>query len=208
MQDMVYPPDPDIISFMYPTPAFCREFLAANRADKRPVLLCEYAHAMGNSGGGTAEYQALFESDPRFMGGFLWEWRDHGVQTAKGLCYGGDFGESMHDGSFCIDGLLDADHRPHTSLMEAKAVFAPFIIDEKNVSTGDFYITNLQDFSFLSRFECRYEVTRYGKVVEKDVKQSELDKIRIARARELEAQLYSSADDEPEETAAPKTKKK
>ncbi len=160
-----YPPDPDIISFMYATPQFCQQVLAANPQDERPILLCEYAHAMGNSGGGLADYQALFESHPRFMGGFIWEWRDHAIQTSDGLRYGGDFGESRHDGNFCIDGLLDAYDRPHASLIEAKAVFAPFKVTEENAATGDFYVTNLLDFTYLSRYECCYEITRYGKVV-------------------------------------------
>ncbi len=166
MVDWSYCPDTDIVSFMYSTPKFCREFLKNNQEDKRPFLLCEYAHAMGNSGGGLADYQELFESDPRFMGGFIWEWRDHAIQTEKGLLYGGDFGERLHDGNFCIDGLLDGNNHPHTSLLEAKAVFAPFAIHEDDAANGDFYITNLLDFTYLSRFECVYEVTRFGKVVQ------------------------------------------
>jgi len=166
MKNWVYPPDTDVVSFMYATPEFCQEFLQNNPEDKRPLVLCEYAHAMGNSGGGLQDYQMLFESDPRLMGGFIWEWRDHGIQTNDGLCYGGDFGEEIHDGNFCIDGLLDADNQPHTSLQEAKAVFAPFHVQEDNLRTGDFFVTNLLDFTYLSRFVCDYEVTRFGKVVE------------------------------------------
>ncbi len=165
-ENMVYPPDPDIISFMYSTPDFCKEFIKRNPEDKRPFLLCEYAHAMGNSGGGLNEYRELFESHPRMLGGFIWEWRDHGLMTPHGLCYGGDFGESEHDGNFCVDGLLDSFDQPHASLLEAKAIYAPFEVQEDNAATGDFYITNLSDFSYLSRYECCYEVTRFGKVIQ------------------------------------------
>ncbi len=165
-KDWVYPPDTDIISFMYPDPEFCQAFVDHTPSDKRPFLLCEYAHAMGNSGGSLWDYQQTFERNPRMMGGFIWEWRDHAIATPDGLCYGGDFGELQHDGNFCIDGLIDGNNRPHTSLLEAKAVFAPFRVQEDQAATGDFYITNLQDFTYLSRFECLYEVTRFGKVIE------------------------------------------
>ncbi len=166
MKDWVYPPDTDVISFMYPSFPFCAQLLKNTADDKRPIVLCEYAHAMGNSGGSLQDYQAMFESDPRYMGGFIWEWRDHGIATSKGLCYGGDFGEVQHDGNFCIDGLLDANDQPHTSLLEAKAVFAPFRVQPDNLANGDFFVTNLLDFTYLSRFVCDYEITRFGKVVE------------------------------------------
>ncbi|MBR4867785.1 MAG: DUF4981 domain-containing protein, partial [Clostridia bacterium] len=166
IQEWVYPPDTDIISFMYSTPEFCKEFIENNPYDRRPFLLCEYVHAMGNSCGGLQDYWDLFETDSRFMGGFIWEWRDHAIDSPNGLRYGGDFGEEQHDGNFCIDGLLDAHDRPHTSLIEAKAVYAPFSVKEVDLTTGDFTVTNLLDFSYFSRFECSYEVTRFGKVVE------------------------------------------
>ncbi len=167
MKNMAYPPEPDIISFMYPSPQFCEEFLRQNKEDKRPILLCEYAHAMGNSGGDTAAYQQIFQSHPRLMGGFIWEWRDHGVQTEKGLCHGGDVDpDRINDGSFCIDGLMDSHNRPHSSLLEAKAVFAPFKVDEVDSAQGEFAVTNLLDFTYLSRFECCFELTRYGKVIQ------------------------------------------
>ncbi len=168
MQNNVYPPEPDVISFMYPSPAALADFLQATReSDPRPVLLCEYAHAMGNSCGGLADYQAVFESDERCMGGLIWEWRDHALQTPEGLHWGGDFGDAPNDGNFCVDGLLAPDGKPHSSLAEAKAVYAPVKVEAADAAKGDFLVTNLLDFTYLTRFECLFEVTRYGQVVQK-----------------------------------------
>ncbi len=95
-----------------------------------PFVLCEYAHAMGNGPGGLAEYQELFESSDRLIGGFIWEWLEHGIRrhTADGRefsAYGGDFGEQVHDGNFVADGLVDADRRPRPGLADVAKVFSP-----------------------------------------------------------------------------------
>lgn len=112
--------------------------LARAEADARrrlmPFLQCEYAHAMGNGPGGLADYDELFDRYPRLMGGFIWEWIDHGLsrRDADGTlfsAYGGDFGEAFHDGTFVADGLLLPDRTPSPSLREVAAVFAPVRID-------------------------------------------------------------------------------
>ena len=95
-----------------------------------PMMLCEYGHAMGNGPGGLADYAELFDRHPRLHGGFIWEWIDHGITqiTPSGepyFGYGGDFGETVHDGNFVIDGLVFPDRTPSPGLLEAKAVFAP-----------------------------------------------------------------------------------
>jgi len=95
-----------------------------------PMMLCEYGHAMGNGPGGLADYAALFDRHPRLHGGFIWEWIDHGIAQATPagepyFAYGGDFGETVHDGNFVIDGLVFPDRTPSPGLLEAKAVFAP-----------------------------------------------------------------------------------
>ncbi|GAA3793937.1 glycoside hydrolase family 2 TIM barrel-domain containing protein [Cellulomonas soli] len=97
-----------------------------------PFLQCEYVHAMGNGPGGLREYQDLFHAHPRLAGGFVWEWVEHtldGGPTADGTgrrgLYGGDFGESVHDGSFVVDGLVHADRTPGPALADLKAVWAP-----------------------------------------------------------------------------------
>ncbi|MFC0627612.1 glycoside hydrolase family 2 TIM barrel-domain containing protein [Kribbella deserti] len=99
----------------------------------KPFILCEYAHAMGNGPGELLDYRALFEKYPRCQGGFIWEWIDHGLRTtdAKGnefYAYGGDFGETIHDGNFVCDGLLFPDRTPSPGMVEYTKVIEPLAI--------------------------------------------------------------------------------
>ncbi|TXK18768.1 glycoside hydrolase family 2 TIM barrel-domain containing protein [Homoserinibacter sp. GY 40078] len=97
-----------------------------------PFVQCEYAHAMGTGPGGLTEYQDIFDSSDRMMGGFIWEWLEHGIEaTLDGMpatAYGGDFGEPVHDGNFVIDGLVAADRTPRAQLADLAQVFAPVAI--------------------------------------------------------------------------------
>lgn len=100
------------------------------RQRSKPFILCEYVHAMGNGPGGIDQYERLVEKYPRLHGGFVWEWRDHGLRshTADGtefFAYGGDFGEVVHDSNFVMDGLILSDSTPTPGLHEYKAVAAP-----------------------------------------------------------------------------------
>lgn len=132
----------DVVSRMYASllemadlssgdgPALTRRPGQAARLVDRPAMLCEYAHAMGNGPGALAEYEEAFETLEGWAGGFVWEWRDHGLLTTtpEGTPYhgyGGDFGEILHDGSFVMDGLVGADGTPSPGLAELAAVFAP-----------------------------------------------------------------------------------
>ena len=98
---------------------------ADSRRRSAPMVVCEYAHAMGNGPGGLADYEAVFDRWPRLAGGFVWEWIDHGIRIGDSYRYGGDFGEAVHDGSFVIDGLLLPDRTPSPALAEFAAVIAP-----------------------------------------------------------------------------------
>lgn len=116
----------------------------AARLAGRPMMLCEYAHAMGNGPGALAEYEELFEELDQWHGGFIWEWRDHGLRThaADGteyFGYGGDFGEVVHDGSFVCDGLVLADGTASPALRDVAAVFAPVLLD---VDTDGVHVFN------------------------------------------------------------------
>src|SRR5690606_23390 len=96
---------------------------------------CEYAHAMGNGPGGLSEYQELYESHERLAGGFIWEWLEHGIRDSRGrMRYGGDFGETVHDGNFVIDGLVSADREARPQLEDLKAVFAPVVMTIEGAS--------------------------------------------------------------------------
>jgi len=100
---------------------------AAEKFD-RPFFLCEYAHAMGNGPGALEEYWNLFYQYENLMGGCIWEWADHAVYHADGpyrYTYGGDHGERIHDGNFCVDGLVYPDRTPHTGALAMKNVYRP-----------------------------------------------------------------------------------
>ncbi len=132
----------DIVSRMYP-PIEEMEDMSAGTGQhgyasvgrnaelaKRPMILCEYEHAMGNGAGALAEYERIFDTLPQWHGGFIWEWRDHGLRTTSPdgrefFGYGGDFGEEIHDGSFVCDGLLLSDGTPTPMLSEFAAVTTP-----------------------------------------------------------------------------------
>ena len=106
----------------------------AVRVRSKPFLLCEFAHAMGNGPGAMTEYDELFERYPRLHGGFIWEWRDHGLLTRSAdgqpfYGYGGDFGEVVHDDNFVMDGMVLPDDTPMPSLAEFTAVNAPVVFD-------------------------------------------------------------------------------
>ena len=133
----------DVVSRMY-APVEELERLVRVRRD-RPIVLCEYVHAMGNGAGGIAHYEACFDAHPAIAGGFVWEWRDHGILTATPdgtpyHAYGGDFGEPVHDGSFVCDGMVLADGTPTPALAEFAAVATPIRI----ALTRNATITNLR----------------------------------------------------------------
>lgn len=122
--------DLDMVSGMYWEPKGMVDFLN-NPEEKRPLVLCEYCHAMGNGPGDLEEYHDVFYSSERFIGGLVWEWCDHALpqgETSDGKIkygYGGDFGERHNDGNFCMDGLCYPDRKPHTGLLEVKQVYRP-----------------------------------------------------------------------------------
>jgi beta-galactosidase len=99
--------------------------------ENRPLILCEYAHAMGNSLGNFADYWDTFRKYPRIQGGFIWDWVDQGLNQIKDdgdtvWAYGGDFGDNINDRQFCINGLVFPDRSPHPALFEAKRCQQPF----------------------------------------------------------------------------------
>lgn len=112
----------DMASRMYPPLEFFDEFLQDEK-ETRPLVLCEYSHAMGNSNGDLNDYWRLIDSNDRFIGAFVWEWRDHAIKSKKGYLYGGDFGEKENDGNFCVDGLLNPDFTPKSGFYELQAIY-------------------------------------------------------------------------------------
>ncbi|HHW45370.1 MAG TPA: DUF4981 domain-containing protein [Clostridiales bacterium] len=165
-----FSPEPDVVSRMYSSVDWCDEFCREGK-DTRPFMLCEYSHAMGNGPGDLKDYWDIIYTHPNFIGAFVWEWFNHGLYAGKTednkpkFLYGGDFGEEYHDDNFCVDGLVMPDLQPTPGLIELKYVIQPVRIEPVNLEKGEFKITNLYDFNYLSKFECVYEITRNGEVV-------------------------------------------
>lgn len=162
----------DTTSSMYTS---CKdvEIYCENKENKKPFILCEYSHAMGNGPGDLEDYFQLTQKYRNFCGGFVWEWCDHAIFAGKSadgrdrFLYGGDFGEFPHDGNFCMDGLVYPDRRLHTGLLEYKNVLRPVRI-EKYADGKSFSIKNLLDFTNLKDFlTICYEITCDGNVCEK-----------------------------------------
>ncbi len=144
----------DVISLMYTAPGKLKK---AARADKfkKPFILCEYAHAMGNGPGGLGEYWKLFYSGKKFQGGFVWEWKDAGISRKtddgkKHFAYGGDFGDEPNDGHFIIDGLVFPDGEPSPGLFELKSHIQPVEVKTLDEGKGMFRVKNRYDFIDLS----------------------------------------------------------
>ena len=143
----------------------------ARRVRSKPFLMCEYVHAMGNGPGAIAEYDELAEQYGRLHGGFVWEWRDHGLltHTADGTPYygyGGDFGEVVHDGNFVMDGMVLPDDSPTPGLAEFAAVSQPVILTLDGRTLGVRSRYHSTDTSHL-RFVARRELD--GRMVEESV---------------------------------------
>lgn len=112
----------DMYSRMYPNVWWIDEWSDSMDCD-RPLVMCEYSHAMGNSCGDVCDYWNVIYAKEALMGGFIWEYTDHGVKTEKGFLYGGDNGEVIHDGNFCVDGLVTPDRKPKSSFEEVKKAY-------------------------------------------------------------------------------------
>ena len=164
----------DLYSRMYSSPDFIRENMRLQSAlppeERKPFVLCEYCHAMGNGPGDLEEYQQLFMEHDGLCGGFVWEWCDHAQYDGVApdgrprYLYGGDSGEFPHDGNFCMDGLVYPDRRPHTGLLDYKNILRPARITQDE--NGGFTIRNLLDFTYLDAYlTVSYELSRDGEVI-------------------------------------------
>ena len=171
----------DLYSRMYPALSEIEEYL--EKDGSKPFLLVEYCHSMGNGPGDLEDYFQIIQKDARMCGGFVWEWCDHAI--AHGLAengktkyyYGGDHGETIHDGNFCMDGLVYPDRTPHTGLLEYKNVYRPVRVVSYDEKTGRLVLHNYMDFNDISDYtDILYEVTVDGLCVQKGV----LDEVSIA----------------------------
>ncbi|KAL6828182.1 hypothetical protein V8C40DRAFT_274002 [Trichoderma camerunense] len=139
----------DFYSVMYATPDELKKHIAKH--SDRPLIQCEYGHAMGNGPGGLATYIDLYRSEPLLQGGYIWEWCNHGLLKREGklsyFAYGGDFGDTPNDRDFVMDGLTFSDHFPTPGLLEYKKCIQPVSI---RLEGGKLHIHNHYDFIDLS----------------------------------------------------------
>ncbi len=159
----------DILGPMYPSVARIIE-MAKDPRETRPIVMCEYAHSMGNSTGNLQEYWDAVAAYPRLQGGFLWDWIDQGIrqESADGeiyYAYGGDFGDFPNDGNFCGNGLLGSDRVPHPALLEYKKVLEPVVFSQAEAGMpGLIRVENRFHTLDLNRIEIAWEVREIGSV--------------------------------------------
>ncbi len=159
----------DFVCPMYPEISAIVEFAQSGRLD-RPLVMCEYSHAMGNGNGTLAEYWDAIESTPGLQGGFIWEWRDHGlVQTlpdgSTRWAYGGDFGDEPNDGTFVTDGLVWPDRTPKPALREAQYLNAVARVTEVDADAGTIIVANRGHFRDLDWLSLGWDLADDGVVV-------------------------------------------
>ena len=162
----------DLYSRMYPSLQEIEDYLKNDGS--KPFLLVEYCHSMGNGPGDFEDYFQMIHKDDRMCGGFVWEWCDHAIAhgTAENgktrYYYGGDHGETIHDGNFCMDGLVYPDRTPHTGLLEYKNVYRPVRVVSYDWKNGQIVLHNYMDFDDLNNYvDIFYEMTQDGITVEK-----------------------------------------
>ena len=169
----------DVESRMYPEISEVQNVYFDRKLFDKPLFLCEYSHAMGNGPGCLADYWEIIYANDAFLGGCVWEFIDHAaaigdVYTDPKFRYGGDFGDTPHDGNFCTDGLVYPDRRPHTGLMEYKQVIKPFraafdAATRTLTLTNLRYFTSLCDLDLYWRVECRGKTVASGHIYAPDV---------------------------------------
>lgn len=160
------PPYVDVMSRMYSTPGELKA-LAERENDSRPIMLCEYAHSMGNSTGNLQEYWDVIRSQDRVFGAFIWDWIDQGlVKTAPDgeeyWAYGGDFGDHPNDGNFNINGVVFPDRSPQPGLWEVKKVYQPVRVQATDARAGELEVTNRFSFTNLDEYDVTWTLEENG----------------------------------------------
>ena len=160
----------DVISRMYPSVEEIKAYF--EKGIDKPFVLCEYAHAMGNSPGDLTKYDELIQKHDEFIGGYVWEWCDHALfmknckNGKKAYGYGGDFGERNHDGNFCMDGLVYPDRTPHTGLLEYKNINRPIRALSFDEANNKVKLKNMLDFKNINEFlNVTYKIHANGELI-------------------------------------------
>lgn len=164
-------PSVDIVAPMYPT---VEGYIANARDDKRPVIMCEYAHAMGNSVGNLKEYWEPTYSMPRAQGGFIWDWMDQGFfkKDKDGntfIANSGDMNDPQSEPYVGFDGLVNADRRPQPELLEYKYIIQPVKVTLTDLNAGKIKVLNRYEFSDLNQLHMEWELLENGKRIQNGV---------------------------------------
>ncbi len=152
----------------------------------KPIMLCEYAHSMGNSTGNLQEYWNIFEESDTCAGGFIWDWVDQGLRK-KSLegkeywAYGGDYGDEPNTKNFCINGIVMPDRKPNPGVFEVKKVYQNIKVYPVHIPSGKVVIVNKHSFSRLHELICHWELTANGKIIQS----GELPDLDIAPKEEM-----------------------
>ncbi len=192
----------------------------ARQPRPRPLILCEYAHAMGNSVGNLQDYWDAIESHRQLQGGFIWDWVDQGLladvpkgrkvqdlakvsdetvrlgRRDKYFAYGGDFGDRPNDGNFCANGLVQPDRRPNPHAFEVQKVYQSIKVEPVDLSSGRICVRNKYFFTNLDQFEAGWVLRKEGQAVET----GKLGRLNVAsqQAREIDLPLAKPADGDGE----------
>lgn len=162
----------DIVGPMYATIDKIKNYALAPDT-YRPLILCEYSHAMGNSMGNFADYWEFFDSYPNLQGGFVWDWVDQGIEFERDgeryFDYGGAFGleHTRNDGAFCLNGVVNPDRVPNPHAYELKKVYDNVDVSRSRNGVELFNIRNKNAFTNLSEFDCSWSLTKNGEIIEK-----------------------------------------
>jgi beta-galactosidase len=190
----------DVISFMYYSPKKLEKMIKMNKYGSlgrtkklnngvvKPYILCEYAHAMGNSLGNFQEYMDVFEKYPNAAGGFIWDFIDQGIRKISEdgkefWAYGGDFGDEPNDNNFCINGIVQPDRKPNPALFEVKKVYQNIKIVPIDLIKGKVKIQNKYNFLSLDFIKLLWELTANGLKIEEG--QLNSSKIKPSEIKDL-----------------------
>jgi beta-galactosidase/beta-glucuronidase len=179
----MYPPVDHIIAY------------AQDPSNSRPLIMCEYAHSMGNSTGNLKEYWQAIETYPGLQGGFIWDWMDQGLLKVDDngqeyWAYGGDFGDEINDLNFCINGLIWPDQTPHPAMYEYKKVLQPVGVKAIDLAAGKLEISNKHDFTDLASLAGSWELAADGELIQQGALPQL--KIRPGASQEISLPLHPS----------------
>ena len=195
----IYDRNTDVIGLMYASPKYLQKFVdeGLDSVYRRPFIMVEYCHAMGNSMGGLKDYWDVIEANEQLQGGCIWDWVDQSFivhdkdKDVDWLAVGGDFGHAYgvgDDDAFCANGIVSSDRRPHHHAAEVKKVYQPIKFTAKDLTWGKFEAKNWLSFTNASAFDCDFEIFSAEKSLQKgridlDIKPFGTQEINIERLR-------------------------